>query len=117
MSALHTPTEIKLHQKSKILEISFAAGETFQLPCEYLRTHARSAEIETSETPVPEAADDGLQESYWIGLAQQFRHEKEHPEIDLERDTQTLKSRDRRGVAHHGLVHHADRDTGLLRKS
>ena len=48
----HVPTDIKLHQKSRILEISFASGETFQLPCEYLRTHARSAEIETSATPV-----------------------------------------------------------------
>jgi len=53
----HLPTDIKLHQKSKILEISFASGETFQLPCEYLRTHARSAEIETSTTPVAGKAD------------------------------------------------------------
>lgn len=52
MSKAHTPTEIKLHQKSRILEISFASGENFKLPCEYLRTHARSAEIETAEIPV-----------------------------------------------------------------
>jgi DUF971 family protein/molybdopterin converting factor small subunit len=57
MSATHHPTDIKLHQKSKILEISFASGETFQLPCEYLRTHGRSAEIETSTTPVAGKAD------------------------------------------------------------
>ncbi len=31
------PTEIKLHQKSRILEISFADGKTFQFPCEFLR--------------------------------------------------------------------------------
>ncbi len=57
MSAIHHPTEIKLHQKSKILEISFTSGETFRLPCEYLRTHARSAEIETSTLPVSGKAD------------------------------------------------------------
>jgi len=52
MSSKHTPSEIKLHQKSRLLQISFDTGESFQLPCEYLRTHAKSAEIETSETPV-----------------------------------------------------------------
>lgn len=57
MAEKHTPTEIKLHQKSKLLEISFASGETFQLPCEYLRTHARSAEIETAKVPVAGKAD------------------------------------------------------------
>jgi len=31
------PTDIKLHQKSRLLEISFEDGKTFKLPCEYLR--------------------------------------------------------------------------------
>lgn len=39
------PTEIKLHQKSRVLEISFADGKTFQLPCEFLRVHSPSAEV------------------------------------------------------------------------
>jgi DUF971 family protein len=39
------PTEIKLHQKSRILEIAFADGKTFQLPCEFLRVHSPSAEV------------------------------------------------------------------------
>ena len=52
MPAKHTPTEIKLHQKSRILEISFDSGENFKYPCEYLRTHAKSAEMETSDVPV-----------------------------------------------------------------
>lgn len=52
MNNRHTPTEIKLHQKSHLLEIGFSTGDNFKLPCEYLRTHARSAEIETSDTPV-----------------------------------------------------------------
>jgi DUF971 family protein len=41
----HTlPTEIKLHQVSRILEISFDNGLTFNLPCEYLRVYTPSAE-------------------------------------------------------------------------
>ena len=39
------PTDIKLHQKSRVLEISFADGTTFQLPCEFLRVYSPSAEV------------------------------------------------------------------------
>ena len=39
------PTEIKLHQKSRVLEISFADGKTFKLPCELLRVYSPSAEV------------------------------------------------------------------------
>lgn len=39
------PTEIKLHQKSRLLEVSFADGKTFQLPCEFLRVYSPSAEV------------------------------------------------------------------------
>ncbi|KPK07945.1 MAG: 1-(5-phosphoribosyl)-5-[(5-phosphoribosylamino)methylideneamino] imidazole-4-carboxamide isomerase [Betaproteobacteria bacterium SG8_39] len=39
------PTEIKLHQKSRVLEIAFADGKTFQLPCEFLRVYSPSAEV------------------------------------------------------------------------
>ena len=38
------PTEIKLHQVSDILEISFDDGSVFKLPCEYLRVYTPSAE-------------------------------------------------------------------------
>ena len=40
-----SPTEIKLHQQSRLLEISFADGKTFRLPCEFLRIHSPSAEV------------------------------------------------------------------------
>ena len=40
-----TPTEIKLHQKSRVLEITYADGKTFSLPCEFLRAHSPSAEV------------------------------------------------------------------------
>ena len=39
------PTEIKLHQKSRVLEIAFADGKTFSLPCEFLRVYSPSAEV------------------------------------------------------------------------
>jgi len=39
------PTEIKLHQKSRVLEITFADGARFRLPCELLRAYSPSAEV------------------------------------------------------------------------
>jgi DUF971 family protein len=39
------PTEIKLHKKSRLLEMSFADGSNFKLPCEYLRVFSPSAEV------------------------------------------------------------------------
>ena len=39
------PTEVKLHQKSQVLEISFDDGQTFRLPSEFLRVHSPSAEV------------------------------------------------------------------------
>lgn len=40
-----TPTEIKLHQKSRILDITFSDGNKFQYTCEFLRVHSPSAEV------------------------------------------------------------------------
>lgn len=39
------PTDIKLHRKSRILEIDFDDGSHFELPCEYLRVYSPSAEV------------------------------------------------------------------------
>jgi DUF971 family protein len=39
------PTEIKLHQASRVLEIAFNDGLTFRLPYEYLRVYSPSAEV------------------------------------------------------------------------
>jgi len=39
------PTEIKLHQTSRVLEIAFADGRTFRLPYELLRVYSPSAEV------------------------------------------------------------------------
>ncbi|MGB5279163.1 MAG: gamma-butyrobetaine hydroxylase-like domain-containing protein [Gammaproteobacteria bacterium] len=46
------PTEIKLHQKSRLLEIVFSDGFHFQYPCEYLRVFSTSAEVKVMEKPV-----------------------------------------------------------------
>ena len=39
------PTEICLHQQSRRLEVTFADGHCFELPCEYLRVYSPSAEV------------------------------------------------------------------------
>ncbi|ALG69066.1 gamma-butyrobetaine hydroxylase-like domain-containing protein [Beggiatoa leptomitoformis] len=39
------PTDIKLHQKSKHLEITFESGEHFDFTCEFLRVFSPSAEV------------------------------------------------------------------------
>jgi len=40
-----SPTEITLHQKSRVLTIGFDDGARFDLPCEYLRVYSPSAEV------------------------------------------------------------------------
>jgi DUF971 family protein len=40
------PTEIRLHQKSRVLEITFADGAHFRLPYEFLRVYSPSAEVQ-----------------------------------------------------------------------
>ena len=39
------PTQITLHQKSRVLEIAFADGKQFRLPYEFLRVYSPSAEV------------------------------------------------------------------------
>ena len=39
------PVEIRLHQASRSLEIAYADGDRYQLPCEYLRVYSPSAEV------------------------------------------------------------------------
>lgn len=40
-----TPTDIRLHQTSRVLEIAFDDGRSFRLPYEYLRVFSPSAEV------------------------------------------------------------------------
>ena len=39
------PTEIKLHQKSNELEVTFSDGREFRFSCEFLRVYSPSAEV------------------------------------------------------------------------
>jgi DUF971 family protein len=39
------PTEIKLHQKSRVMEVAFSDGSRFELSYEFLRVHSPSAEV------------------------------------------------------------------------
>ena len=46
-----TPTDIQLHAKSRLLEITFADGARFEYPCEYLRVKSNAAEVRTLGRP------------------------------------------------------------------
>ena len=39
------PVEIRLHQASRVLELAYADGKSFRLPCEFLRVYSPSAEV------------------------------------------------------------------------
>jgi DUF971 family protein len=43
--ATPAPVAITLHQKSRVLEIEYADGQRFRLPCEFLRVYSPSAEV------------------------------------------------------------------------
>ncbi len=40
------PVDIQLHHASRALEVAFDNGERYRLPCEYLRVHSPSAEVQ-----------------------------------------------------------------------
>lgn len=47
MSAdIPTPSSIRLHRKSRVLEVGWDDGTSFRLPCEYLRVFSPSAEVQ-----------------------------------------------------------------------
>lgn len=46
MSSAPRPISIVLHRASHTLEVAFDSGETFSLPCEYLRVESPSAEVQ-----------------------------------------------------------------------
>jgi DUF971 family protein len=46
MNAAPRPTGITLHRASHVLEVEFDNGQTFRLPCEYLRVNSPSAEVQ-----------------------------------------------------------------------
>jgi DUF971 family protein len=71
MSGLTTstprPTDIRLHQLSRKLEISFDDGAHFSLPCEYLRVYSPSAEVR-GHGPGQEVLQTGKEEVNIVGI-------------------------------------------------
>lgn len=71
MSGLTTttprPTDIRLHQLSRKLEISFDDGSRFSLPCEYLRVHSPSAEVR-GHGPGQEVLQTGKEDVNVVGI-------------------------------------------------
>ena len=45
MTGRARPIDIRLHQRSRMLEIHYDDGARFELPCEYLRVFSPSAEV------------------------------------------------------------------------
>jgi DUF971 family protein len=42
---MRAPSSIKLHRKSRVLDVAYADGTRYALPCEYLRVFSPSAEV------------------------------------------------------------------------
>ncbi len=55
------PVEINLHQKSRVLDISFDDGKAYRLSCEYLRVYSPSAEVR-GHGPGQEVLQEGKKE-------------------------------------------------------
>jgi DUF971 family protein/molybdopterin converting factor small subunit len=43
------PTQIRLHQKSRLLEVHFNDQTSYKLPCEFLRVYSPSAEVRAAK--------------------------------------------------------------------
>jgi DUF971 family protein len=71
MSGLTTntprPTDIRLHQASRQLEIVFDDGNRFVLPCEFLRVYSPSAEVR-GHGPGQEVLQTGKEEANIVGI-------------------------------------------------
>jgi DUF971 family protein len=65
--AAPTPTEIKLHQRSRAMEMRFADGKVFRLPYELLRVYSPSAEVR-GHGPGQEVLQVGKQEVDIVSL-------------------------------------------------
>jgi DUF971 family protein len=61
------PTDIKLHQASRLLEISFDDGKSAQLSCEFLRVYSPSAEVR-GHGPGQEVLQTGKEDVNIVGV-------------------------------------------------
>jgi DUF971 family protein len=67
-NATPNPTGITLHNKSKVLEVSFADGQSFRIPFELMRVYSPSAEVQ-GHGPGQEVLQTGKREVGVIDLA------------------------------------------------
>jgi len=44
-----TPSEIKLHSQSRLLEVTFNDRSRYELPCEYLRVYSSAADVKVAK--------------------------------------------------------------------
>lgn len=61
------PTDIRLHQASRRLDITFDDGAQFSLPCEFLRVFSPSAEVR-GHGPGQEVLQTGKEDVNIIGI-------------------------------------------------
>lgn len=61
MTADHRPVDIRLHQKSRVLELVYADGTVHRLSCEFLRVHSPSAAV-TGHGPGQEVLQVGKED-------------------------------------------------------
>ena len=61
------PTDIRLHQLSRQLEVHFDNGAAFRLPCEYLRVYSPSAEVR-GHGPGQEVLQTGKEQVNIVGI-------------------------------------------------
>jgi DUF971 family protein len=47
------PSVIRLHRRTRVLEVAWPDGTRFELPCEYLRVYSPSAELRGHGLPEP----------------------------------------------------------------
>jgi DUF971 family protein len=61
------PTEIKLHQKSRLMELTYADGRHFELSYEFLRIYSPSAEVR-GHGPGQEVLQSGKKDVDIVGV-------------------------------------------------
>jgi DUF971 family protein len=63
----HQPTAVTVHQRSRVLEVSFDDGSTFRLPFEFLRVYSPSAEVQ-GHGPGQEVLQTGKRDVDIVGV-------------------------------------------------
>ena len=57
---MRIPSAIELHKASKTLTLTYANGDVYQLPAEFLRVHSPSAEVQGHGQPILQTGKLGV---------------------------------------------------------